>query len=100
MKPTFQTNHTSRQHDALASGRKGSLAPRIEYFFQSPSPEFSGHRSGDSASFRSISREYFRREARGHYVTEALAFGLIAIIAAIPVIESVRALAQFVYGVL
>ena len=100
MKPTFQFNRTSRQRDAFASNRKRAVAPRIEYFFQPPSPEFSGHRSGDNASFRSISREYFQREARAHYATEALAFGLIAIIAAIPVIESVRALAQFVYGVL
>lgn len=100
MKPTSQINQPSRQHEAFASRRKGFAGPAIEYFFQPPSPEFSGHRSGDSASFRSISQSYFAQEARGHFLSEALVFGLIAITAAIPVVQGIRALAQFVYGVL
>ena len=100
MKPTSQINQLSRQRDTLASSRKGFAWPKIEYFFQPPSPEFSGHRSGDSASFRSISEDYFAREARGHFLSEALIFGLIALTAAIPIVEGVRGLAHFVYGVL
>lgn len=96
MKPNVSINQPSRQRDAFSSSRKGSVMPKIEYFFQSPSPEFSGYRRGDGASFRSISRDYFAREARGHFKTEALFFGLIAITAAIPVVEGLRGLAQFV----
>lgn len=100
MKPTFPINRTSRQRDLFVVGREGSTSPKIEYFFQPPSPDFSGHCSGDSASFRSISQNYFAREARGHFASEALFFVLIAITAAIPVLQGIRALAQFVYGVL
>ena len=100
MKPTFQINSHSRQCDTFASSRKSFARPKIEYFFQPPSPEFSGHHSGDSASFRSISRGYFAQEARGHFVSEALVFGLIALTAAIPIVEGIRGLAHFVYGVL
>jgi hypothetical protein len=100
MKPTFQINHSSGQRDAFAPCGRGFASPKIEYFFQPPSPEFSGHRSGDSASFRSISQDYFAREARSHFKSEVLFFGLIVVAAAIPVIEGIRGLAQFVYGVL
>ena len=100
MKPTFQINSHSRQRDKFASSLKDVARPKIEYFFQPPSPEFSGHRSGDSASFRSISEDYFAREARGHFVSEAFIFGLIALTAAIPIVEGIRGLAHFVYGVL
>lgn len=100
MKPTFQINRLDAKRDAFASHRHGSIAPKIEYFFQAPAPEFSGYRPGDRASFRRISQDYFAREARVAFRAEALVFGLIVIIAALPVIQGIRGLAQFVYGVL
>ncbi|MEP6809616.1 MAG: hypothetical protein ABI992_05185 [Chthoniobacterales bacterium] len=100
MKPTFPINHADVSHDGFAGGRKGAAAPKIEFFFQTPSPEFRGHRPGDSASFRSISEDYFAREARADFKSEALVFGLIALTAAIPIFEGIRGLAHFVYGVL
>ncbi len=100
MKPTFPINHAGVSYDGFAASRKGSAGPQIEFFFQTPSPEFRGHRPGDSASFRSISQDYFAREARTDFKREALVFGLIALTAAIPVLEGIRGLAHFVYGVL
>ncbi|MEP6822820.1 MAG: hypothetical protein ABI946_10770 [Chthoniobacterales bacterium] len=99
MKPTLQSNHTDRQRDLFASRRSGSKSPKVDYFFQAPSPEFSGYRRGDGASFRSISQDYFAREARGHFKAEALIFGLIAVTAAVPIVEAIRGLSQLFHGV-
>ncbi|MEO5720026.1 MAG: hypothetical protein ABIR71_00975 [Chthoniobacterales bacterium] len=100
MKPKFQINHRSKARDTFATRRTGSTTPKIEQSFQSTPPEFFGHRPGDRRSFRSISQDYFTREARGHFKSEALFFGLIVLTAAVPMIEGIRGLAQFVYGIL
>ncbi len=101
MKPTVQINHrSSRQRDEFASSRKGAVAPKIEYLFQAPSAEFSGHRPGDRRSFRHISDDYFAREARGHFKGEALFFGLIVVTVAVPLIEGIRGLFQVMNGLL
>ena len=47
-------------------------------------------------SFRNISGEYFRTEARGEFQREALAFALIAITAAVPLLSNAHALADLV----
>ena len=99
MKPTFEFNHPSRKRDSFASSRKGST--QVEHSFQTRAARFAGYCHGKTApSFRGISQDYFQREARGHFAMEAFVFGVIAIIAAVPMIENIRALAQFVYGVL
>ncbi len=100
MKPNFQINRSPKQHDPFAARRQASGSPKIEQSFQAPTPDFFGHRPGHRASFRSISQDYFERESRRHFKAEALFFGLMAITAAIPVIEGIRGLWQFVYGVL
>ncbi|PZR77976.1 MAG: hypothetical protein DLM52_03510 [Chthoniobacterales bacterium] len=45
-------------------------------------------------SFRNISREYFRNEARGEFRLESMAFAAIVVTAAIPVLNNVHALAD------
>ncbi len=100
MKPTSQFNHLDPQRDALASRRPRSVSPKVEYFFQTPAPELSGHRRGAGASFRSISQDYFARESRGHFQAEALIFALLAVTSAVPVIEAIRELSRFFHGIL
>ncbi|MBV9009711.1 MAG: hypothetical protein JO354_11190 [Verrucomicrobia bacterium] len=50
-------------------------------------------------SFRNISGEYFRHEARGEFCSELLAFGAIVVTAAIPVLSNVHALADFLRSI-
>ena len=100
MKPTSPNFETSRQRDSFASSRKGSTLPKTDYHFQPPSAEFRGHRGNGSPSFRGISNNYFKNEARSHFAVEALVFGVIFVTAAVPVIQAIRGLFQYVYGVL
>ncbi len=100
MKPSFKLELGHTSHDAIASRRLNPAAPKVEYSLQSPAPEFFGHRSGERRSFRSISQDYFEREARNHFKGEALFFGLIVLTAAVPMVEGVRGLAQLVSGLL
>ena len=101
MKPTFQLNDSSRQRDTIAARRKGFTSPKVDFNFQPADANYFGRGKGkDLPSFRGISSDYFKNEARGHFAIEALVFGVIGIIAAVPVIEGIRGLAQFVYGVL
>ena len=101
MKSTFQINHSGSRRDSFVSGRKGSTSLKVDYNFQDRGSDFAGGCHGKGApSFRAISNDYFKNEARGHFASEALVFGVIVITAAVPVIEGIRGLAQFVYGVL
>jgi len=60
----------------LPSYRSGCLRPRF-------------------SSFRNISSEYFRHEARNEFRLEAVAFAAIVITAAIPILNNMQALADF-----
>lgn len=51
------------------------------------------------SSFRNISGEYFRNEARGEFCREMIAFGAIIITAAIPMVSNLHALADFVRAI-
>jgi hypothetical protein len=100
MKPTFQTIERNSRRDSIAR-RKGSPAPQTDCFFQTDAPDFSGYRREEGLPpFRRISAAYFDSEARSHFRVEAVVFGLIVLSAAVPVIQSMRSMAQFVYGVL
>jgi hypothetical protein len=46
-------------------------------------------------SFRNISRQYFQKEARRDFVTEAFLFALIIILAAAPLLSTASALTEF-----
>jgi len=101
MKSIFQSNDTGKGRDSFAPRRQGSSLPRVEYNFQATAADFSGRCHGEGApSFRTISSDYFSNEARVHFVIEAFLFATIAMIVSVPVIEGIRGLAQFVFGVL
>jgi hypothetical protein len=51
------------------------------------------------SSFRNISGEYFRNEARNEFRVEAVAFVAIVITAAIPILNNMQALADFLRAI-
>ena len=101
MKPTFQIIQNRRTHDSLVPRRQGSISPRVDYNFQSTTADFPGRCHGHGGpSFRALSNNYFENEARAHFAMEAFVFGVMFVTAAVPVIEGLRGLFQFVYRVL
>ena len=50
-------------------------------------------------SFRNISGEYFRNEARNEFQLEMTAFAAIIVTAAIPILSNLRALADFLRAI-
>jgi hypothetical protein len=92
MKPIIQfaESGTRRDSSALALARTGH--PITHHAFRPNShADFAGRCHGSpSPSFRRISNDYFNNEARGHFVSEAIVFGLMIVTAAVPVIEGAR----------
>ncbi len=50
-------------------------------------------------SFRNISGEYFRNEARGEFQRELIAFAAIIVAAALPLLSNAHALADFLRAI-
>jgi hypothetical protein len=50
-------------------------------------------------SFRNISGEYFRNEARGEFQREVIAFAAIVVTAAVPILSNMHALADFLRAI-
>lgn len=100
MKPTFQFSGTLGRASFFTGGASRSL--QTDYNFQAGAMgEFSGSCNDKSfPSFRRISEDYFKREARTHFAAEAAFFGLIVLTAAVPVFESILGLFRLVYGTL
>lgn len=100
MKPTPQTETTN--HRESVTTRSGARFPMTDCHYLAGS--FGGNRGGGRGkghpSIRVISAEYFEHEARGHFASEAAIFALIAVTCAVPVVEGVRGLVHFVFGVL
>jgi hypothetical protein len=101
MKPTPQFNHINNRRDSVDT-RNGAAFPKTDFAFQASSfGDFSGRCRGEKfPSFRGISADYFNKEARNHFLSEAAVFALIAATVAVPVFQAVRGLVQYVYGVL
>jgi len=78
-----------------------SAFPLTDYHYQSVTlPNFRGGCARSKLhSFRKISSEYFRTEARGEFRNEVIAFAAIVITAAIPMLSNVRALADFLRAI-
>ena len=102
MKPSLQFIQINRRGEGRPSTRTGASLPKTDYQFQASSVDFSGGgRNGKGKpSIRGISANYFNSEARSHFAVEAILFAILVLLAAVPVIDGVRGLAQFVYGVL
>jgi hypothetical protein len=97
MKPKIPANNLSNCDDAMAR----STFPLTDYYYQTVAlPNFRGGCARPKFhSFRNISSEYFRTEARGEFRNEVIAFAAIVITAAIPILSNVRALADFLRAI-
>ena len=93
MKPTVEQNNLSKR----AGIAQKNAFPSIDCNYQTVA--LPGYRGGclrpGFSSFRNISGEYFRNEARNEFRLEAVAFVAIIITAAIPILNNMHALADF-----
>ena len=86
MKPTIQFNE-----------RNGLRLPKTDFGYQVGSMPSRGRGYGSrGASIRAISREYFKNEARSIFTTEAAFFSVIVMTVAVPLINTVAAMAHLV----
>ena len=95
MKPTVGQNNLKKRAD-VAERNAGAL-PSIDCNYQTVAlPSYRGSCLRPRfSSFRNISGEYFRNEARNEFRVEAAAFIAIIITAAIPILNNMHALADF-----
>ena len=93
MKPIVEQNNLSRRGDR----KNGARFPFVDSNYHAVAlPNYRGGcLRAKSLSFRTISGEYFRHEARNEFCLEALAFFAMVITAAIPMLNNMHALADF-----
>lgn len=98
MKPTSDTIDNRKRSDLFADGAARRF-PITDCNYQAVVlGRFNGGQSGNSArSFLSISRDYFRNEARWNFLAEVLFFAVIIAIAAVPLINGARAIMHFLH---
>ena len=95
MKPTLQFHEKSRGDFRERRSLNGSALPKTDYSFQAASVANGGSRCfGSRSSFRAISQEYFENEAPRSFASEAALFVVIVMTAALPIANSVTALAH------
>src|SRR4051794_6006506 len=94
MKPTSHTTNRTR----VCGGNRISRFPLTDVEYQSLALD--GYRGSCAnkrlPSFRNISNDYFKNEARHSFVTEASFFALIVITATWPVLQSIGAMTDLV----
>ncbi len=104
MKPTNHLIENNRRRDSHIVRRTGDGRPHTDYQFQPDRNAYFGGRceGGPAPSFRGISQDYFNKEARGHFISEAAVFVLMLVTAAVPVIQGARGAMHIlrVYGIL
>lgn len=98
MKPTIQFSEKSRRDLTDRDSRQGSPQPQIDFGYQAASMGNMGGRCFDPRrpSFRSISQDYFKNEARPNFAGEAALFSVILMTAAVPILNSVSAVLHLV----
>lgn len=98
MKPTSQFNEKSRRDSSDRNFRQGSALPKTDYSFQAASVSNGSGRCFGSCrtSFRAISQDYIKNEARFDFASEAALFSVIVMTAAVPIISSLSALVHLV----
>lgn len=101
MKPTATASQFNEHSDASGRNRTvGSAFPKVEYNYQPKGvANFNSSNAGRctfNSPFRSISDDYFKSEARGEYALELALFGLVSLIATVPVIQSAAAVINLV----
>src|SRR5437762_1059477 len=93
MKQIVEQNNLSRRGDR----KNGTKFPFVDCNYHAVAlPNYRGGcLRAKPLSFRNISGEYFRNEARNEFCMEALAFFAMVVTAAIPILNNMHALADF-----
>ncbi len=94
MKPAFSLNRRRGER------RSTCRFPFIDHNYQTNSyfELHGGHCANvPGPSFRNISRDYFRNEARWNFLAEVLFFAVIIAIAAVPLINGALAIMHFLH---
>jgi hypothetical protein len=99
MKPTVEQNNLSKRADVAQ--RNAAAFPSVDCNYQIVAlPSYRGSCLRPRfSSFRNISSEYFRNEARNEFRVEAVTFVAIIITAAIPILNNMHTLADFLRGI-
>ncbi len=89
------------QNLSRSAGAKASAFPLLDCNYSIATlPNFRGSCARhELPSFRNISRDYFGNEARGEFRCEGIAFALIALTAAIPLLSNAHALVDFLRAI-
>lgn len=99
MKPTFPLAQTRNARGSFFGSGNVSRSLQTDCNYQASRFGGSSPCGGKpQPSFRGISDDYFRREARGHFASEAAFFVLIVLTVAVPVVQSIYALATLIYA--
>jgi hypothetical protein len=102
MKPIPLTTYKDRRRDSFDSAvgkcRRSSIT---DYSYQSAAFGASSGRfvRNPARSFWNIAGDYFRDEARRDFQSEAVLFAFITITAAVPLMNNVHALIEFVRAI-
>ena len=95
MKPT--SHSTSRTMRAGANEFRSHRFPVVDSAYQSVTiDDFRGNARKGVPSFRNISNNYFKAEARRSFVTEAAFFAVMVVVSSWPLMQSVRAMTDLV----
>ena len=95
MKPTVKTIDQSKKRDAFVP-RNDRRFPVTDCNYHTVAlGGYNGARSVTS-SFRNISNDYFKSEARHDFLAEASFFAAIVLTAAVPLVSGAYALVQFI----
>jgi hypothetical protein len=97
MKPTVKQNSLNKR----ALRNDATRFPQIECNYRAVAlPSYHGGcLQPRFSSFRNISGEYFRTEARNEFRAEAVAFVAIIVTAVIPILNNMHALADFLRAI-
>lgn len=95
MKPIVEQNNLTKGGDGVQ--KNGATFPFVDSNYHAVAlPSYRGGcLRAKPLSFRNISGEYFRHEARHEFCVEALAFLAMVITAAVPILNNMHALADF-----
>ena len=101
MKPPIQFNEKSRRDSSEPGLRRRSAFPKTDCNYHTASFSTMGGRCfcARRPSFRSISQDYFKNEARQSYAGEAALFCIIMLTSAFPLVNSAQALIELVRSV-
>ena len=102
MKPTPLTiSKYRRRHPFDRAARRSRRSPITDYNYHSVAFGGSGRRYTryPSRSFWKIAGDYLKDEARHDFQSEGMLFAVIAITAALPLINNVHALIEFVRAI-